>query len=116
MSSASPPGHAANATGAAGACSAKRPAGRRLEMPASRRREGASVTALTAEAGSFSGRLGGLTRAQPGPGVNVARPVHIGVHRAVHGADHGVLSWPGAPSPALVAAGAGAGRVHPDQA
>ena len=72
------------------------------------------MTALTAEADSFSGRVGGLTRAQPGPGVDVARPVHVGVHRAVRGADHLVLPGAGAPGATAVAADAGAGRVHPD--
>src|SRR5262249_39512191 len=33
------------------------------------------VTARSAEADSFSGRLRGLTRAQPGPGIHVARRV-----------------------------------------
>jgi hypothetical protein len=70
------------------------------------------VTALTAYADGFSGRPDGLTRAQPGPGVNIPRPIDVGVQLPVHGTDHGVLSGAGASSPALVAADAGAAG-HP---
>src|SRR5512132_340398 len=71
------------------------------------------VTALPAEAGSFSSR-GGLTRAQPGPGCDVACPVDIGVYRPADGADHRVLPRPGASGPAGVAVDRGVGGVHED--
>src|SRR5215211_343408 len=71
------------------------------------------VTALPAEAGSFSSR-GGLTRAQPGPGCDVACPVDIGVYRPADGADHRVLPGPGASGPAGVAVDRGVGGVHED--
>ena len=60
------------------------------------------------EGTGFSSREG-LTRAQPGPGCDVARPVDVGVHRAVGRADHGVRRGPDASAPAVVAADAGAG-------
>src|SRR5580692_10234670 len=69
------------------------------------------VTALAAEAASFSGRIG-LTRAQPGSGVDVERAVAVGVHAAVHRADNGVLLRAGASSPAAVAVDARVSRVH----
>ena len=59
------------------------------------------VTALTAEAASFSGRMC-LTRSQSGPGVDVACPVNVGVHAAVRGTDNSVLLRAGASPPALV--------------
>ena len=71
-----------------------------------------SVTALTAEAASFSGRSRGLTRAQPGPGADVDRPVYVRVERAVFGADHGVLPGAGAFGAAPVAGDAGVPGVH----
>ncbi len=40
------------------------------------------VTALTAEAASFSGRMS-LNRAQPGPGCDVERPIEVRIKRAV---------------------------------
>ena len=73
------------------------------------------VTALTAEAASFSGCTS-LTRAQSGPGVDVLGPVDVGVHRAVVGADHGVLLRAGASSPAQVAIDTRVSRVHEDHA
>src|SRR4029453_15868065 len=71
------------------------------------------VTALPAEAGSFSSR-GGLTRAQPGPGCDVACPVDIGVYRPADGANHRVLPGPGTSGPAGVAVDRGVGGVHED--
>ena len=61
-----------------------------------------SVIAPPVETGSFSGDER-LTRAQPGPGQDVARPINVGVVLAADGADHGVLPWPGASGPAGVA-------------
>lgn len=51
-----------------------------------------TVTALTAEAASFSGRIG-LTRAQPGPGVDVERPVAVGIHRVVGRGRPALAGW-----------------------
>jgi len=70
------------------------------------------VTALTAEAASFSARLRGLTRAQPGPGSNVDRTVEVSVHCAAVAADYGVLLRALTSAPAPVAADARAGRIH----
>ena len=72
----------------------------------------ATVTALPPEGGSFSSCRSSLTRAQPGPGSNVPRRVHVGIHRAVNGADDGILLRAVASSSAAVAADAGPGRVH----
>ena len=69
------------------------------------------VTALTAEAASFSGRIG-LTRAQSGPGCNVSGPVNVRVERAVYGADNRVLLRAAASGPAQVTIDARAGRIH----
>ena len=66
------------------------------------------MTALPTEAGSFSSR-GGLTRAQPGPGGDVAGPVEVGVQLAVDGADDGVLPGSSASGPADVAVDRGVG-------
>jgi hypothetical protein len=73
----------------------------------------AHVTALPAAAGSFSSREG-LTRAQPGPGGDVARPVVVGVPRSASRADDGVLPRPGAAGATGMAAGAGVVGVHED--
>src|SRR5512132_975726 len=48
-------------------------------------------------------KLGGLTRAQPGPGGDVASPVQVGVQLAVDRADDGVLPGPAAAGAADVA-------------
>src|SRR5215207_7466712 len=83
-------------------------------MPLARRlRQHGSVTVLAAEADSFSGDMR-LTRAQPGPGCDVACPVEVGVLRAAAGADDGVLPWPGAARAAGVAVAAGVAGVHAD--
>ena len=71
------------------------------------------VTALAAEAASFSGRIS-LTRAQSGPGCDVPGPVHVGVERPVYGTDDRVLLRAGASSPAQVAVDTRAGRIHED--
>src|SRR5918999_6478390 len=71
------------------------------------------VTALPTEAGSFSSR-GGLTRAEPGPGCDVACPVAVGVQFAVGGADDDVLMGTGAFDPTDVAVDRGGGGVHED--
>src|SRR6202035_319728 len=68
------------------------------------------VTALTAEAASFSGCIS-PTRAQPGPGCNVPCAVAIGVHAAVHRTDNSVLLRARASAPALVAVDARVSRV-----
>src|SRR5207247_9411099 len=70
------------------------------------------VTALPPGGGRFSGCRSDLTRAQPGPGSNVQRPVHVGVVRPAAGADHGVLPWALASVPAGVAGDARPGWVH----
>src|SRR5829696_447211 len=69
------------------------------------------VTALPTGAGSFSSR-GGLTRAQPGPGCDVAGPIEVGVQIAMDGADNEVLLRPGAAGPAGVAVDRGVGGMH----
>ena len=69
------------------------------------------VTALPPGGGSFSGCRSDLTRAQPGPGSNVQRPVHVGVVRPAAGADHGVLPWALAFAPAGLR-GRSARRAH----
>src|SRR5215469_1146122 len=63
------------------------------------------------EGTGFSSR-GGLTRAQPGPGGDVACPVKVGVDLAVGGADHDVLLGAGASVSAVVAFDASADGVH----
>src|SRR5918995_995349 len=73
--------------------------------------EPSAVTALPAGAGSFSSR-GGLTRAQPGPGGDVAGPIQVGVQGAVDRADDGVPARPGAAGPAGMAVDRGKSRVH----
>src|SRR5215208_6780402 len=69
------------------------------------------VTALPTGAGSFSSR-GGLTRAQPGPGCDVAGPIEVGAQLAVDGADDDVLTGPDASSSAGVAVDRGVGGTH----
>src|SRR5215211_9163062 len=71
------------------------------------------MTALPADPGSFSSN-GGLTRAQPGPGCDVAGPVEVGVQVAVDGADDGVLAGPAASGPAGMAVDRGVGGMHED--
>ena len=63
------------------------------------------------EGAGFSSR-GGLTRAQPGPGCDVARRVEVGVDLAVHGADHSLLPRPGALPAASVAFDTRSGGIH----
>src|SRR5260370_41484103 len=70
------------------------------------------VTGLPPEGGSFSSCRGSLTRAQPGPGRDVACPVEVGVDHAVNGADDGLLLRARASAPAAVAADARPGRGH----
>ena len=70
------------------------------------------VTALPPGGCRFSGCRSDLTRAQPGPGSNVQRPVHVGVVRPAAGADHGVLPWALASVPAGVAGDTRPGWVH----
>src|SRR4029079_17538166 len=70
------------------------------------------VTALPREGGSFSSCRSSLTRAQPGPACDIDRTIHVGVHWAARGADHGVLAGAGASRPAVVAGDACPGRVH----
>ena len=89
---------------------------RRAEGPEILKEPEVLVTALAAVAASFSGCLHGLTRAQPGPGINVTRAVDVGVHHAVRRTDNCVLMRSAAPFPALVTIGAGVGRVHQDHA
>src|SRR4029453_3196829 len=74
---------------------------------------GDAVTALAAEADSFSGDVR-LTRAQPGPGRDVICPVTVGVLLAAGGTDDGVLPWPDASRTAGVTVEAGVAGFHPD--
>src|SRR5690242_19921411 len=53
-----------------------------------------------------------MTRAQPGPGVDVPGTVEVSVDLAVNGTDDGLLLRTCASSPAVVAADARPGRVH----
>jgi hypothetical protein len=69
-----------------------------LELP-DLTEEPSVVTALPADAGSFSSR-GGLTRAQPGPGGDVACPIEVGVQLAAR-----VLAETGDDLAALLAEG-----------
>src|SRR5215472_8630963 len=69
------------------------------------------VTAQMLDSTSFSSR-GGLTRAQPGPGGDVARRIEIGIHLAVRSADHGVLPGASAFPSAMLASDACAGGVY----
>jgi hypothetical protein len=71
------------------------------------------VTALAAEADSFSGDKR-LTRAQPGPGRDVACPVTVGIVLAAVRADDDVLPWPSAASAAGMAVEAGAAGNYED--
>src|SRR5215469_2266568 len=72
------------------------------------------VTALPPGGDSFSSCRCSPTRAQPGPGVDVPGPVHVGVVRAAVGTDHRVLPRALASLPAGVAGDARPGRVHQD--
>src|ERR1700691_2980045 len=73
------------------------------------------VTALPPEGCRFSSHSG-LTRAQPGPGIDVSGAVDIGVVRPAARADHGILSRSRAPGAAAVAVDARVGGVHQDHA
>src|SRR5919197_5707774 len=94
--------------------------GRRRHPPARRRAgrphraSGPLVTAPLAQANSLPGPSGGLARAQPGPGCDIACSVEISIHAAVGRADHGVLPWPSAARATAMAGDARPLRVHLD--